>query len=539
MRYLAIASLFFIVACTDTPPSTEAPSGSETVSVSPDTLLLDRLEPPDVLFGELFRRVQMEELYDESKTFVDMIPRRTAAAIMRDFAREQVRDSFDLKAFVDRNFDPPDSTSNDFVSNDERGIVGHINALWPVLNRESGRNEGSAGSLIVLPENYFVPGGRFREVYYWDSYFTMLGFATAGEYALVRDMVENFAYLIDEVGFIPNGNRTYYLTRSQPPFFSYMVDVLSGIEGKEVYSEFLDQLIAEHRFWMDGEREVGAANPALKHVVWLADSTVLNRYYDAADRPRAESYREDLAIIRESGRDSQTVARELRSCVESGWNYSGRWFADGRSISTINTTEIVPPDLNALLYHLEATIAEHTESIPDKEDWTRRAARRKQAIDRYLWNGATQWYEDYNWTTGRHTGYLTLAGIYPHFVGLAGADRTAAVARRLRSEFLAPGGLRTSLRNTGFRYDAPNGWPPLQWMAYDAMKRYGETRLASSIRERWMKNNERVYDHLHKMVQMYNVEDITREAVGGDYPRQDGFGWTNGVYLRMATDQLQ
>ncbi|MBB4078280.1 alpha,alpha-trehalase [Lewinella aquimaris] len=539
MRYFAFAILTLLLGCTDNPNAPEANDGPRTVTIRPDTILADQLEPPDILFGELFRRVQMEQLFEESKTFVDMIPRRTAAAIMADYAEQKGTDSFNLESFVTENFAPPINTSNNFASRGDRGIVGHINALWPVLTREAGSDEGGAGSLIVLPENYFVPGGRFREVYYWDSYFTMLGFATAGEVATVRDMVENFAYLIDNLGFIPNGNRTYYLTRSQPPFFSFMVDVLANIEGDGVYTEFLDQLKAEHRFWMDGETEVGPENRAVKHVVWMADSVLLNRYYDAGHRPRAESYREDLAIIRESERDSQTVAHELRSCIESGWNFSGRWFADGRNISTINTTEIVPPDLNSLLYHLEATIAEHSELIPEKNAWTQRAERRKRAVEKYLWNESTKWYEDLNWTTGRPTGYLSLAGIYPFFVGLADQDHTPPVVRRLKSSFLAAGGLRTTLNTTGFKFDSPNGWPPLQWMAYDGMKRYGANELASTIRRRWMDNNEKVYEKLNKLVQMYNVEEISVEAKGGGgYPRQDGFGWTNGVYLRMAQEAV-
>lgn len=545
MRKLFLFPIFIVLLQACNADRDAASSGTDdataerTVDVIATPLDTERLQPPDELFGELFRRVQMEQLYPDGKTFVDMIPKRPAAEIMQVYEEEAGTEDFDLKAFVERNFDPPANSATSFESDGDRSIVAHIDALWPVLTRRAGSDEGSAGSLIVLPENYVVPGGRFREVYYWDSYFTLLGLAAAGEDALVRNMVQNFAYLIDEVGFIPNGNRTYYLTRSQPPFFSLMVEVLAGIEGEGVYAEFLEQLQAEHAFWMDGEAEVSAENRAVNHVVWMADSTVLNRYYDAGDRPRAESYREDVLTIRESGRDSQLVARHLRSGAESGWDYSARWFADGEKLSTIITTDIVPPDLNALLYKLEATIAEYTELIPEKEAWQDRADRRRAAIERYLWNPGSQYYEDRNWTTGQFTGYLTLAGVYPLFVGAAGEEHAALVAGRLRDDFLAPGGLRTSLRQTGQQWDSPNGWPPLQWMAYAGLKDYGHDALAATIRERWMANNERVYENVDKMVEKYNVEDITLEAGGGEYPVQDGFGWSNGVYLRMATDSLK
>ncbi len=537
--FTPLAVLLFLFACNADPKSPDAIDGPQTVSVQPDSLDPERLEPPDVLFGDLFKRVQMDQVFADGKTFVDMIPKRSAAEIMADYDHQQGTETFDLKTFVEANFDPPASPNSGFTTDGSNSITEHIAALWPVLTRSAGSDEGSAGSLLVLPEAYVVPGGRFREVYYWDSYFTMLGLAAAGRDTLVRDMVENFAYLIDQVGFIPNGNRTYYLTRSQPPFFALMVDVLAGVEGDEVYIEFLEELQAEHAFWMRGEDEVGPGDQAVNHVVWLADSTVLNRYYDAGDRPRAESYREDVMTIRESARDSQTVARHLRSGAESGWDFSARWFADGENISSIQTTDIVPPDLNALLYHLERTIADHTELIPEKDAWTQRAERRRAAIETYLWNPATNWYEDLNWTTGQPTGYLTLAGVYPLFVGAATEGHAAAIADRLESDFLAPGGLRTSLQPTGQQWDAPNGWPPLQWMAYAGLKNYGETSLASTIRERWMRNNERVYANVDKMVEKYNVEDITLEAGGGEYPVQDGFGWSNGVYLAMDRDSAQ
>ena len=462
MKYLLLPILFLLAtvsACRQDSPAAPA-SSAQTVDVRQDSFDVERAQAPDELFGELFRRVQMEQVFADGKTFVDMVPKRAAAEIMQDYATESTRQDFELREFVERNFDPPANSATGFQSTGDRTIVEHINALWPVLTRESGSDEGSAGSLIVLPEDYVVPGGRFREIYYWDSYFTLLGLATAGEHELVRDMVQNFAYLIDEVGFIPNGNRTYYLTRSQPPFFSFMVDVLAGIEGEEVYTEFLDQLKAEHAFWMEGEENVSANNRAVNHVVWLADSTVLNRYYDAGDRPRAESYREDVMTIRESGRDSQLVARHLRSGAESGWDYSARWFADGENLSTIITTDVVPPDLNALLYHLELTIAACTELIPEKEAWQQRADRRRTAIEDYLWNPATNWYEDLNWANGEHTGYLTLAGIYPLFVGLASEQHAAAVARRLEADFFAPGGLRTSLTETGQQWTPPTAGPP-------------------------------------------------------------------------------
>ncbi|MEL7160942.1 MAG: trehalase family glycosidase, partial [Bacteroidota bacterium] len=272
------------------------------------------------------------------------------------------------------------------------------------------------------------------------------------------------------------------------------------------------------------------------HVVRLPDGSLLNRYYDAGDRPRAESYREDVLTIRESGRDSQTVARHLRSGAESGWDYSARWFADGKNISTIITTDILPPDLNSLLYELEEVIADEHPDPAMQDRYGALVEQRERAIHKYLWNPETEWFEDYNWREERHTGYLTLAGLYPFFCVVAEEEQVSAVASRLEAEFLAPGGLRTSLVDTDQQWDAPNGWPPLQWIAYAGMKTYGRSDVSRKIRERWMANNERVYANVTKMVEKYNVEDISLEAGGGEYPVQDGFGWSNGVYLRLTKE---
>ena len=534
-------ALFF--SCRENPASITSTAHFGKLSASPasaprtQTLIKDR-QAPDQLFGELFRRVQMERVFADGKTFVDMVPKASVSEIMDAYAAAKGKPGFNLKAFTEQYFAPPMAPESGWSSDGSRSITEHINALWPVLTRKAGADEGAAGSLIPLPNDYVVPGGRFREVYYWDSYFTLLGLQTAGKGELVRDMVENFAYLIDEVGHVPNGNRTYYLTRSQPPFFAFMVEVLAEIEGDEVYQEFSPQLEAEHAFWMDGLEKVSAKNPAENHVVRMPDGSLLNRYFDAGDRPRAESYREDVISIRESGRDSQTVARHLRSGAESGWDYSARWFADSKSISSIITTDIVPPDLNSLLWHLENVLGNHGPVMTGARDhYARLAKERALAINKYLYDESAGFYQDLNWKTGEFTDYLTLAGVYPLFVKMVDNRHAADVGEVIAAKFLAPGGVRTSLVETGQQWDAPNGWPPLQWMTYQGLKNYNENSVATQIRERWMDNNERVYANVNKMVEKYNVEDISLEAGGGEYPVQDGFGWSNGVYLRLAAEE--
>lgn len=176
-----------------------------------------QVRTPEEQYPVLFRYVQTQRLFPDSKTFADAIPTADARTIRNAFAADVVKPDFKLDSFVYRWFFIPANTTSQFRADTSRNILTHINELWGILTRPA--DTGISGSLLPLPNNYVVPGGRLREMYYWDSYFTMLGLEESGKYDLIADMVANFAYLIDKYGHIPNGNRTYYLSRSQPPFF--------------------------------------------------------------------------------------------------------------------------------------------------------------------------------------------------------------------------------------------------------------------------------------------------------------------------------
>jgi alpha,alpha-trehalase len=231
-----------------------------------------------------------------------------------------------------------------------------------------------------LPEPYVVPGGRFRELYYWDSYFTMLGLARSGRHDLVEHMVHDFAYLIDTYGHVPNGTRSYYLSRSQPPFFFAMVGLLDAQDPAAAYARYLPELRREYAFWMEGEAGLHGAH---RRVVALPDGAVLNRYWDDADTPREESFREDIDLSRRSGGNARQLYRNVRAAAESGWDFSTRWFADGKTLESIDTTEIVPIDLNSLLFGLEQAIGAGCGRTGDArcvEEFKRRAAARQSAV---------------------------------------------------------------------------------------------------------------------------------------------------------------
>jgi alpha,alpha-trehalase len=393
------------------------------------------------------------------------------------------------------------------------------------------------GSLLPLPKPYVVPGGRFREIYYWDSYFTMLGLIESGRSDLVQDMVSDFAHFIDTYGHVPNGARTYYLSRSQPPFYFEMIALTSATDPAAAYARMRTELEREYAFWMQGESGLPAGS-ARRHVVAMPDGSILNRYWDERDTPRDESYAEDITLARASRRPAGAVYRDIRAAAESGWDFSSRWFADPDDRSSIDTTDIVPVDLNSLLYGLEKAILAGCARAADAvcvQEFTRRAAARRSAIDRYLWNAERRVYFDYRWTLGAPIARLSAATLYPLFVSLASQQQAAAVASAVRQKLLRPGGLVTTPLETGQQWDAPNGWAPIQWIGVDGLRRYHADALAETIACRWMSDVDAVYRRSGKLVEKYDVVRTNRKGGGGEYPTQDGFGWTNGVVRKFET----
>lgn len=493
---------------------------------------------PAEQYGALFKDVQLAAIFPDSKTFPDCIPLNDPQTILEDYQQEKAKADFDLKSFVLKHFQLPKSPSVDFQTDTTDNIVEHINALWPVLTRSP--SENVRGSLILLPESYVVPGGRFREIYYWDSYFTMLGLEVSEEYDLIRNMVDNFSFLIETLGFIPNGNRTYYTSRSQPPFYSLMVRLLADIEGDSVLVSYLPQLEKEYAFWMDGKENLSETSAAYRRVVRLDDNTVLNRYWDDLPEPRPESYKEDYELAHSIDRNNEDLYRNIRAACESGWDFSSRWLRDGENLASIHTTEIIPVDLNSLMYHLERTLAAayaEDGQLEKQRDFNQKAEQRAAAIRRYCWDKAQNFYLDYDYVAQATIDQPSLAAVYPLFLEIASKQEAIRVGRKLGKEFMAPGGLLTTLANTGQQWDAPNGWAPLQWMAYQGLLNYDQDKLARILADRWIDNNIRVYKNTGKMVEKYNVNDITLEAGGGEYPVQDGFGWSNGVLLKMMSVQ--
>ena len=410
-------------------------------------------QSPQDIYGDLFRAAQTGRIFPDGKTFVDAVPKRDPAAIMADYRREPPRDPASLRAFVLANFTVPGINDRDASA-----LRRHIRTLWPTLSRQP-EAAVPGSSALAMEAPYVVPGGRFREIYYWDSYFTMLGLTADGQQPLVESMLLDFTAAIERYGHIPNGMRTYYLGRSQPPFYAAMLD-LSKDADPALAARRLAALRREYDYWMTGADCLDSSG-ACARVVRMPDGTLLNRYWDDRALPRDESYAEDVATAAEDGtRPAATVYRELRAGAESGWDYSSRWLADPQRLSSIRTTDIVPVDLNSLMLVMERAIARRCAAARDvacADRFTALAARRTAALDRYFWVAGEGRYADWDRVTRRPTPRVSAAMLYPLFAGVASPAKAAAVAATVRRTLLATGGLRTTPLVTGQPWDLFTG----------------------------------------------------------------------------------
>jgi alpha,alpha-trehalase len=415
----------------------------------------------------------------------------------------------------------------------------------------AGRTMPSDPGLLYLPRPYVVPGGRFNEMYGWDSYFIQVGLLADGEVELSRDMVENFIYEIEHYGTILNANRTYYLTRSQPPFLTEMIlGVFERTGDREWLRRTRPAIEKYYRFWTTEPH--------------LIPATGLSRYYDAGQGPAAEVLSDERDAqgrthydrIREFYRDHPDAARgdydlgryydrkndrltDLfykgdRSMRESGFDPSNRF-----GLFNVDVIHYAPVCLNTLLYRMETEAAQIEETLgaPDKaREWRSRARARRAAVDRYLWDEASGLYLDYNFETKQRRKYEFATTFYPLWAGLASKAQAQRVRANLRL-FEAPGGLLTSTRVTGNQWDAPFGWAPLQMIPVDGLRRYGFHDDADRVARKFLALVSKEFEEHGTIKEKYDVQrresDVEAGIKFGYAANQIGFGWTNAAFLDL------
>ncbi len=440
-----------------------------------------------------------------------------------------------------------------------------IHALGDILPTEIPR-EG----LLYLPERYVVPGGRFNEMYGWDSYFILLGLVQDGHVPLAKGMVENFFFEIENYGSVLNANRTYFLTRSQPPFLSSMID--------EIYRRTADKVWLA-RAYHDAEQDYALWTRA-PH---LAGDTGLARYSDLGSGPVPEmaddsTYYPDVIrwllahpgagaqyLVRGAESPSAAEARTLamtscdvtssRTCLHAwaeGHRLTATFYHGDRAMRESgfdtsfrfgpfsgSTDEFAPVDLNSLLYKYAMDMAKFASELglPDQTaEWTRRARTRKAAIDHYLWHPETGLYEDFDFVSGKASTYPFVSTFYPLWAGVATPAQASAVHSHL-DLFACAGGVQTSTYVSGVQWDAPFGWAPTNYITIVGLAQSGFGRDAQRLARAFRQTVQRNYLRDGTIREKYNVvnESANIELAAGYKTNVIGFGWTNAVYSRLGT----
>lgn len=488
----------------------------------------------DFYSSQLFEDVQLSTIFSDAKTFTDCVPKKPLADINTSYILQKKQGNVNLEAFVSEYFEMPDFSEGWLAADTNHTITEHILKSWSALMAKHD-HYSPFSSLIPLPHDYPTPGGKFREMHYWHSYFILEGLLLSGQQESAKKCVDNFTFLIDSIGFIPQGNRTYYLGRSNPPFFAVMVELLAA-KDRDLYSQYLPHLVKEYDFWMDGSEKLSHKKRAYRRVVRMSDGSILNRYWDDLDGPRPETFSLDFKLGAMKSETPDKLYKNLRAASESGWNNSSRWLADHEHLSTIRTTDIIPVDLNSLLYFLELKIAQGYNwkgELRQTKVYLEKANARKEALIKYLWDDQDLFFIDYDFRLNKKTGVLSLAGAFPLYFKIASKTQAKPVLDRLKAQFLKTGGFRTTLKETGQPWDAPRGFAPLQWIAINAFYNYGEGKLGNEAAKRWLGLNKAVYHHTGKTMEKYDVTDSAFYLQDNDHISENGFSWTHGVFLAL------
>ena len=321
-----------------------------------------------------------------------------------------------------------------------------------------------------------------------------------------------------------------------------MVELLwEHTHSKSLNTQWLAMCVAalekEYIFWMQDAQFLSSDLLGSKRVVRMPCGGVLNRYWDDVSEPRAESLREDLALAEGLAKEKKSdFYRNIRAACESGWDFSSRWLGESNLLSSIQTTDIVPIDLNCLMYNLENQLSKFFQLLGNSEQaehYQLLASNRKALINAYLWNEPTGFFVDYNCRTTTQSPILSAAATTALFVNLASNEQAIKVATILANEFLKEGGIVTTITQTPQQWDSPNGWAPLQWLAVKGLNNYGITQLSTHIMQNWVNMVEQNFAVNKCLLEKYNVCTPAVLASGGEYQVQQGFGWTNGVTTRF------
>ncbi|XP_003472700.2 trehalase isoform X2 [Cavia porcellus] len=511
-------------------------------------------------YGELLHQVQMAKLYSDDKNFVDMSLSKDPDQVLQSFralatAHNGSIPRQQLQEFVHQHFrsvgqellawTPEDwKDSPQFLQRISdtklRAWAEDLHQIWKKLGKQikpEVLSNPERFSLIYSKHPFIVPGGRFVEFYYWDSYWVMEGLLLSEMAETVKGMLQNFLDLVKTYGHIPNGGRIYYLQRSQPPLLTLMVDrYVAHTNNTAFLRENIETLALELDFW--------TVNRSVS-VNLGGQNYTLNRYYVPYGGPRPESYSKDeeLANTLPEG-DREALWSELKAGAESGWDFSSRWLVESPnldSLSSIQTSKRVPVDLNAFLCQAEELMSNFYARLGDDVQAARYKALRNQrltAMQAVLWDEQKGAWFDYDLENMKKNLEFYPSNLAPLWAGCFSDPGVVDKAVKYLEDnqiLTHQYGIPTSLHNTGQQWDFPNGWAPLQDLVIRGLAKSQSPQtqeVAFQLAQNWIRTNFDVYSQKSTMYEKYDVSR-GQAGGGGEYEVQEGFGWTNGVALML------
>ncbi|TIB12944.1 hypothetical protein E3P92_02430 [Wallemia ichthyophaga] len=475
--------------------------------------------------SEILQSVAFSQLYADGKTFVDKPTKFSTQDVLDGWSsvngdNQQNLTIGQIEQFVKDYFGPEGSElvevliqiddSPSFLDNIDddllKGFIGTVHTYWSQLIRQVNStatcdNDECDSTLLNHPDTFVVPGGRFRELYYWDSYFSFLGMLRSGLSQEVKMTLNNFINAIDNYEFIPNGFRSYYLNRSQPPFFALMVEDYVNWTNDTDFLDTAMPAIEKEISWWQNNRTSTVESP------WSGKMHSVARYNVTNTAPRPESYLTDFETANQNveytDEEKQSLYAELSSAAESGWDFSSRWSKSPRAnegladqkpvLRELNIRQIIPVDLNSILYKVHmaaASLYQMTSSNKSQIDGHReRAEEIKEAILDLNWDDSEDSlvFKDFNTTSSDYSDAWSLASYYPYWAGiipgsvLGSTDTAQSAFAGLR--FVLDrynGSLPATLFESGMQWDM-NAWAPLQYIAVKALEALPDNVTAGAL----------------------------------------------------------
>lgn len=497
---------------------------------------------------KLLHTIQMSNIYKDSKTFVDMVTKTSESEVLSNFAKLGDSPSTDdLKRFLDENF--YEAAGHDLVTPEPRDWVVNapflakvtderianfgrfLNSKWKMLLRNFDKTKvsnNSKSTLILTKNTFVVPGGRFIEYYYWDTYWIVEGLLSCGMIQTARGIIENFADIIRQAGFVPNGSRVYYLNRSQPPLFTQMVYAYYKVTGDlKLVEECLDHMDKEYEYWMSRKAVRVEIN---------GERFKLNVYNVRSNEPRPESYKEDFHNAGQTN-DKDLYFSNIMSATESGWDFSSRWFQDPMDIKTIHITNMIPVDLNSIMFRNEAILHEfHKTLCTRRARFYEQAIRKRQRVmNTLMWDKTLFTWGDYDIANKKiNTDYLYISDLTPLWAGIEPPVEPSLILARYKSILMDHvSGIPASNVKSGQQWDFPNVWAPYHHWMVEYFRRIAHNDIALDIAKRFVNTVYQGWVNTNYIFEKYNADELGVYGGGGEYVVQEGFGWTNGVVIKF------